>query len=84
VNCFHSRSCCVGADFVVPVYLPIRAMSLLKSPSIMMLLWGLLWMWLNIVVWIMGMRMMSSMCVGMYRCIRKYVDISRKCIVLVY
>jgi hypothetical protein len=30
-------------------------------------------MWLNIVVWIMGMRFMSSMCVGMYRCIRKYV-----------
>jgi hypothetical protein len=43
VNCFHSRSCCEGADFVVPVCLPIRAMSLLKSPNIMMLLVGLLW-----------------------------------------
>jgi hypothetical protein len=46
-------------------YMPIRAISLLKSPSIMMLLWGLLWMWLNIVVWIMGIRLMSSMCMGM-------------------
>jgi hypothetical protein len=42
VNCFHSRSCCVGADFVVPVYLPIRAMSLLKSPNKMILFRGLL------------------------------------------
>jgi hypothetical protein len=50
VNCFYSRSCYEGADFVVPVYLPIRAMSLLKSPSIMILLKGLLWIWLNFVV----------------------------------
>jgi hypothetical protein len=33
----------------------------------------LLWMWLNIVVWIVGMRVMSSMWVGMYRCSKKYV-----------
>jgi hypothetical protein len=64
----------VDAVLVVPCCLPIKAMSLLKSSSRMMLLRGLLWMWLNVVVWIMGMRVMSSMCVGMYRCIRKYVD----------
>jgi hypothetical protein len=58
---------------VVPCYLPIKAMSLLKSPNKMMLLWGLLWMWLNIVVWIVGIRVMSSMWIGMYRCSRKYV-----------
>jgi hypothetical protein len=56
VNCFHSRSCCIGAKFVVPCCLPIRALSLLKSPSKMILLSGLLWTWLNIVVWIMGIR----------------------------
>jgi hypothetical protein len=74
INCFHSRSCCVGAVLVFPCCLPIKAISMLKSLSIMMLLRGLLWIWLNIVVWIMGMRIMSSMCVGIYRCIRKYVD----------
>jgi hypothetical protein len=74
VNCFQSRSCCVGAEFVVPCCLPIRAMSLLKSPSKMILLSGLLWMWLNIVVWIVGIRLMSSLWIGMYRCIRKYVE----------
>jgi hypothetical protein len=73
VNCFHSRSCCVGFVIVVPCCLPIKAISLLKSPSRMMLLWGLLCMWLNIVVWIVGMRVMSSMCVGIYRCSKKYV-----------
>jgi hypothetical protein len=57
----------------VPVCLPIRAMSLLKSPNRMMLLVGLLWTWLNIVVWIVGIRAMSSLWVGMYRCIKKYV-----------
>jgi hypothetical protein len=50
MNRFHSRSCCVGVVFVVPYCLPVKAMSLLKSPSIMMLFRGLLWMWLNIVV----------------------------------
>jgi hypothetical protein len=55
VNCFQFRSCCVGAVFVVPFCMPIRAMSLLKSPSKIMLLCGLLCMWLNIVVCIMGM-----------------------------
>ena len=30
-------------------------------------------MWLNIVVWIMGIRVMSFACVGMYMCIKKYV-----------
>jgi hypothetical protein len=55
VNCFQSKSCCVGAVFVVPFCLPIRAMSLLKSPSRIILLCGLLWMWLNIVVCIVGM-----------------------------
>jgi hypothetical protein len=55
VNCCHSKSCCVGVVFVVPLCLPIRAMSLLKSPSRIILLCGLLWMWLNIVVCIMGM-----------------------------
>jgi hypothetical protein len=58
---------------VVPCYLPIKAMSLLKSPNKMMLLWGLLWMWLNIVVWIVGIMVMLSMWIGMYRCSRKYV-----------
>jgi hypothetical protein len=48
-------------------------MSLLKSPSMMMLLRGLLWIWLNIVVWIMGIRVVSSICVGIYMCIKKYV-----------
>ena len=74
VNCFQSRSCCVGFVLVVPCCLPIKAMSLLKSPSMMMLHRGLLWMWLNIVVWIMGIRVVSSICVGMYTCIRKYVE----------
>jgi hypothetical protein len=40
----------------------------------MVLLRGLLWAWLNIVVWIMGIRVMSSMWVGMYRCMRKHVE----------
>ena len=53
--------------------MPIKAISLLKSPSMMMLFRGLLSMWLNVVVWIVDMSFMSSMCVGMYRCIRKYV-----------
>jgi hypothetical protein len=44
VNCFQSRSCCIGVVLVVPCCLPIKAMSLLKSPSKMMLLRGLLWM----------------------------------------
>jgi hypothetical protein len=61
VNCLQSKSCCVGAIFVVPFCLPIRVMSLLKSPSKIILLCGLLWMWLNIVVCIMGIWMMSSM-----------------------
>ena len=73
VNCFQSRSCCVGIVLVGPCCLPIKAMSLLKSPNKMMLFRGLLWMWLNIVVWMMGMRVMSSGCVGMYKCIKKYV-----------
>ena len=73
VNCFQSRSCCVGIVLVGPCCLPIKAMSLLKSPSRMILLRGLLWIWLKIVVWIIGMRMMSSICVGMYKCIKKYV-----------
>jgi hypothetical protein len=59
---------------VVPCCLPIKAMFLLKSPNKMMLLWGLLWMWLNIVVWIVSIRVMSSMWIGMYRCRRKYVE----------
>jgi hypothetical protein len=46
---------------VVPFCLPIRTMFLLKSPSKIILLCGLLWMWLNIVVCIMGIWMMSSM-----------------------
>ena len=58
---------------MVPCCLPIRAMSLLKSPNRMMLLKGLLWMWLNMVVCIMDMTVMSSMCVGMYKYIKKYV-----------
>ena len=74
VNCFQSMSCCVGAVLMGPCCLPINAMSLLKSPSKMMLLRGLLWMWLNIVVWIMGISVMSSICVGMYIYIKKYVD----------
>jgi hypothetical protein len=74
VNCFHSRSCCIGAEFVVPCCLPIRALSLLKSPSKMILLSGLLWTWLNIVVWIIGIRLMSSLWVGIYKYIRKYVE----------
>ena len=53
--------------------LPINVMSLLKSPSRIMLLKGLLWMWLNIVVWIMCIRLVSPTCVGMYMCNRKYV-----------
>ena len=73
VNCFQSRSCCVGSIFVTPFCLPIRAMSMLKSLSRIMLLCGLLWMWLNIVVCIMGIWMVLSMWVGMYRYIRKYV-----------
>jgi hypothetical protein len=44
---------------VFPCCLPIKAMSLLKSPSMMMLLRGLLWIWLNIVVWIVGIRVVS-------------------------
>jgi hypothetical protein len=72
VNCFHSRSCCVGAVVVLPFCLPIKAMSLLKSSHKMMLLRELLWIWLNIVVWIIDMRVMSSMWVGMYRWNRKY------------
>jgi hypothetical protein len=55
VNCFQSKSSCVGAVFVAPFCLPIRAMSLLKSPSRIMLLCGLLWIWLNIVVCSVGM-----------------------------
>ena len=55
-----------------PCCLSIKAMSLLKSPNRMILLRGLLWMCLNIVVWIMGMRVMSFICVGMYKCIKKY------------
>jgi hypothetical protein len=55
VNCFQSKSCCVGGVFVVPLCLPNRAISLLKSPSRIILLCGLLWMWLNIVVCIVGM-----------------------------
>jgi hypothetical protein len=47
--------------------LPIRAISLLKSLSRIMLLCWLLWIWLNIVVCNVGMWMMSSMWVGMYR-----------------
>jgi hypothetical protein len=74
VNCFQSLSCCVGAVIVEPCCLPIKAISLLKSPNRMMLLRGLLWTMLNIVVWRMGMSGMSSVWVGMYRCIRKYVD----------
>jgi hypothetical protein len=31
-------------------------------------------MWLNIVVWIVDKKVMSSMCVGIYKCIRKYVE----------
>jgi hypothetical protein len=50
VNCFHSRSYCVGGVFVMPFCRPISAMSLLKSPSRMTLFCRLLWMWLNIVV----------------------------------
>ena len=78
VNCFYSRSCCVGAVFVVPV----KAISLLKSPSKIMLLCRLLWMWLNIVVCIVGMWMMSSISVGMYRCIRKY-GVSRRLVIFI-
>jgi hypothetical protein len=44
VNYFHSRSCCVGAVVVLPFFLPIKAMSLLKSLHRIMLLKGLLWM----------------------------------------
>jgi hypothetical protein len=40
---------------VAPFCLPIRAMSLLKSPTRIILLCGLLWMWLNIDVCIVGM-----------------------------
>ena len=50
MNCLHSRSYCVYTVLVGPCCLPIKAMSRLKSPSKMMLLRGLLWMWLNIVV----------------------------------
>jgi hypothetical protein len=50
VNCFQSRSCCVGFVIVVPCCFPISAMSQLKSPTKMMLHWGLLCIWLNIVV----------------------------------
>jgi hypothetical protein len=73
VNCFHSKSCCVGFVVVLPCCLPIRAMSLLRSSNKIMLFWGLLWMWLNIVVCIVVIRVMSSMWVGMYRCIREYM-----------
>jgi hypothetical protein len=73
VNCFQSKSYCVGAVFVVPLCLPIRAMFLLKSPSRIMLFCRLLWMWLNIVVSIVGMWMISSICIGIYRYIREYV-----------
>jgi hypothetical protein len=55
VNCFQSKSCCVGAVFMAPFCLPIRAISLLKSPSRIILLYRLLCMWLNIVVCIVGM-----------------------------
>jgi hypothetical protein len=61
VNCFQSISCCVGAVFVEPCCLPIKAISLLKSPNRMILLRGLLWTRLNIVVWIMGKSGMSSL-----------------------
>jgi hypothetical protein len=44
VNCFHSKSYYVGAIFVVPLCLPIKEISLLKSLSKIMLLCGLLWM----------------------------------------
>jgi hypothetical protein len=84
VNCLHSRSCCVGSVFVVPYYLPIRAMSLLKSSHRMTLFRGLLWMWLNIVVRIMDMRVMSSMWVGIYRCIRKDVGRGWFVILIIY
>jgi hypothetical protein len=54
VNSFQSKSSCVGAMFMAPFCLPIRAMSLLKSLSRIMLLCGSLWIWLNIVVCSMG------------------------------
>ncbi len=41
-------------------------------------------MWLNIVVWIMGMRVVSSMCVGMYKCIKKYVESGVFAILIIY
>ena len=44
VNCFQSTSCCVDAVLMGPCCLPINAMSLLKSPSKMMLRRRLLWM----------------------------------------
>jgi hypothetical protein len=69
---------------VVPCCLPIRAMSLFKSPHKMTLFRGLLCMWLNIVVRIMGMRVMSSMWVGMYRCIRKNVERGWFLILMIY
>jgi hypothetical protein len=46
---------------VEPCCLPIKAISLLKSPNRMILLRGLLWTRLNIVVWIMGISGISSL-----------------------
>ena len=74
MNALHSVSSVCGGVVFWSLCRPIRAISLLKSPHRM-------WVWFGCAViccvisrFIIGMYLMSSMCVGIYMCIISHGD----------
>ena len=66
MNVRHSISSVWGGVVLNSFCLPIRAISLLKSPHSMCVWFGCELSWCVIFCWIVGMSCVSSICEGMY------------------